>query len=319
VQFADRLVTAVKRAGNPVVVGVDPRVEDLPEGFLDRFPADRAGLADAFRVFGRGVVDAVAGRAPAVKFQSAFYEMFGPEGMAALHDSAAYAREHGLVVILDGKRNDIGSTAEAYARAYVGRSPVGDRFEPAWPADATTVNPYLGSDGVVPFIKAAGRENKGLFVLVRTSNASAGEFQDLVADGRPLYRHVASHLARWAEEHRGESGYSFVGAVVGATYPGELAELRDALPGVPFLVPGYGAQGGSAAGVAAAFDADGLGAVVSSSRALTFAYQRPAFARFARDWQRAIQEALAEMIEDLALNTSAGRLRVEAGANATNP
>src|SRR5262249_15059512 len=154
------------------------------------------------------------------------------------------------------------------------------RLEPAWAADALTVNPYLGSDGIDPFVRAAARENKGGFVLVRTSNATAGEFQDLVADGKPGYPHVADHPARWPADHRGASGYSLVGAVVGATYPGQLAELRGALPGVVFLVPGYGAQGGSAAAVAAAFDDDGLGALVSSSRGLTFAYQRPASARF---------------------------------------
>jgi orotidine-5'-phosphate decarboxylase len=308
VHFADRLWTAARRVGNPVMVGIDPRVEDLPAGFLDGFPADRPGVSDALRVFGRGVVDAVAGRVPAVKFQAAFYEAYGPEGIAALHDTARHAKEQGLIVVIDGKRNDIGSTAEAYARAYLGKMPVGDRFEPAWQADALTVNPYLGSDGVAPFVKVAAREHKGVFVLVRTSNATAGEFQDLVADGRPVYRHVAERLARWAAGHRGDSGYSLVGAVVGATYPEQLAELRQALPGVLFLVPGYGAQGGSAADTAAAFDADGFGAVVNNSRGLTFAYKRPAFARFGDDWQRAIQEAVREMVEDLALNTTSGRL-----------
>lgn len=312
-QFADRLITAIRRVGNPVLVGIDPRVEDLPPGFLDKFPAGRAGVAEAFREFGCGVVDAVAGLAPAVKFQSAFYEMFGPEGVAALHASAEHARGRGLVVVMDAKRGDIGSTAEAYARAYLGRSPVGESLEPAWSADALTVNPYLGSDGIAPFIKVAARENKGLFVLVRTSNATAGEFQDLIADGKPIYRHVAEHLARWGADHVGESGYSLAGAVVGATYPGQLAELREALPGVLFLVPGYGAQGGSAADTAAAFDADGLGAIVNSSRGLTFAYQRPAFARFGADWQRAIQEAVREMADDLALNTTTGRLRAAQG------
>jgi orotidine-5'-phosphate decarboxylase len=309
VQFADRLITAVRRVGNPILVGIDPRTEDLPKGFLDRFPEDRAGVAEAIRAFGRDVIDAVAGAVPGVKLQAAFYEMYGPEGVAALHETASYAKEHGLIVILDGKRNDIGSTAEAYARAYLGKVPVGDRFEPSWQADAVTVNPYLGGDGVLPFVKVAARENKGVFVLVRTSNATAGEFQDLVANGRPVYRHVADHLARWAADRQGESGYSLVGAVVGATYPEQLAELRGALPGVLFLVPGYGAQGGSAADVAAAFDDHGLGAVINSSRGLTFAYKRPDLARFGADWQGAVREAVREMVDDLALNTTSGRLR----------
>ena len=256
------------------------------------------------------MVDVVASQVPAVKFQAAYYEAYGPEGLSALHATAASARSKGLIVLIDGKRNDIGSTAEAYARAYLGRVPVGDRTEPSWEADALTVNPYLGSDGIAPFIATAEAEGKGLFVLVRTSNPSAGEFQDLVADGRPLYRHVAEHLARWAEPVRGASGYSLVGAVVGATYPEELAELRGAMPGVPFLVPGYGAQGGTAADVAAAFDANGLGAIVNNSRGLTFAYKKPAYrSRFGDDWQRAIDQALGDMIDDLAANTPAGRLR----------
>ena len=309
VQFADRLILAIRQVGNPVLVGIDPRVEDLPKGFLDKFPKDRGGVAEAFRTFGCGVVDAVAGLAPAVKFQAAFYEMYGPEGFQALHATAAHAKERGLIVIMDGKRNDIGSTAEAYARAYLGKVAVGDQFEPSWTVDALTVNPYLGSDGIDPFVKVAARENKGLFVLVRTSNASAGEFQDLISDGKPVYRHVADHLRRWAAGHRGTAGYSFVGAVVGATYPEQLAELRQRLPGILFLVPGFGAQGGTAADVASAFDDEGLGAIINSSRGLTFAYKRPEFARFGDDWQRAIQAAVREMAEDLVLNTTSGKLR----------
>jgi orotidine-5'-phosphate decarboxylase len=158
-------------------------------------------------------------------------------------------------------------------------------------------------------VKVASRENKGVFVLVRTSNASAGEFQDLVTDGRPLYRHVAERLAKWAADHHGQAGYSLVGAVVGATYPEQLDELRKALPGVLFLVPGYGTQGGSAEDVAAAFDDDGYGAIVNSSRGITFAYKRREYARFGGDWQSAIREAVREMVEDLALNTNASRLR----------
>ena len=308
--YADRLVEAVRRAGNPVCVGIDPRPEDLPPGMLDGFPGDRAGVAAAMGEFGRGVIDVVAGRVGVVKFQAAFYEAYGPEGMMALGSTIRHARGRGLLVILDGKRNDIGSTAEAYARAYLGKVPVGGAFVPSWDADAITVNPYLGGDGVAPFVKVAAREGKGLFVLARTSNASAREFQDLVADGKPVYRHVADRLAGWAAPHRGESGYSLVGAVVGATYPAELAELRAAMPGVPFLVPGYGTQGGSAADVAPAFDAGGLGAIVNNSRGLIFAYNGSKYkTKYANNWQGAVEAALAEMVDDLAAHTPAGGLR----------
>ena len=257
----------------------------------------------------------VAPLVPAVKFQSAFYEAYGPLGVAALHASVETARAKGLIAIVDGKRNDIGSTAEAYARGYLGKVPVGGSYEPSWHADALTVNPYLGSDGVMPFVKVAAREHKGVFVLVRTSNASAGEFQDLVADGRPLYRHVADRLRQWAAPYRSESGYSLVGAVVGATYPGQLAELREALPGIPLLVPGYGTQGGTSRDVAAAFDSDGLGALISNSRGITHAFERPAYrARFADHWQAAIERAVRDMIADLAANTTSSRLQLAATA-----
>ncbi len=197
-----------------------------------------------------------------------------------------YASQRGLIVIFDGKRNDIGSTAEAYAEGYLGRPRVGDQPLRSWEADAITVNPYLGTDGIQPFVDVAAREGGGLFVLVRTSNPSAGEFQDLDCGGRPLYRHVAESTARWAADHRGASGYSLVGAVVGATSPTQLAELREALPGVPFLVPGYGSQGGTARDVAAAFDEDGLGALINNSRGIIFAHARPAYRdRYGSDWQ----------------------------------
>ncbi|CAN5891855.1 orotidine-5'-phosphate decarboxylase [soil metagenome] len=310
--FADRLRMAIRATRNPVVVGIDPRPENLPTGFLDRFSPHRAGVAEALGQFGKDVVDVVAGKVPAVKFQAAFYEAYGPEGFAALHRSAQYARERGLIVIIDGKRNDIGSTAEAYARAYLGKVPIEGRYQATWEADALTINPYLGSDGVVPFVKVATREGKGVFVLVRTSNASAGDFQDLICDGRPIYRHVADRLAGWAAPHRGESGYSLVGAVVGATYPQQLAELRDALPGVLFLIPGYGSQGAVALDIAEAFDEQGFGAIVNNSRALVFAYERAELReRFAGNWQGAVEHALGEMIEDLAANTPAGRLRLD--------
>ncbi len=308
--FVDRLFSGIRRVGTPVVVGIDPRPEELPPGFLEKFPSDREGVTAALERFGCDVVDVVSPLVAAVKFQAAFYEAYGPAGYAALHDTVDYARSKGLIVILDVKRNDIGSTAEAYARGYLGKVPIGEAFESSWQADAITINPYLGSDGVNPFVKLAAREHKGLFILVRTSNNSAGEFQDLVADGRKLYQHVAERVARWGAAHRGESGYSLVGAVVGATYPQQLAELRQSLPGVLLLVPGYGTQGASSLEVAPAFDENGLGAIVNNSRGITFAYERPAYhARFGDNWQAAIAQAVTDMIDDLAANTNAGRLR----------
>ena len=312
--FADRLFEAVRVAGNPICVGIDPRPADLPPGFVGRYPADRVGVARALADFGAEVVDAVAGLVPVVKFQAAFYEVYGPEGFAALHRTAQKAHAKGLIVIMDGKRNDIGSTAEAYAQAYLGRVAGPDGPEPTWPVDALTVNPYLGSDGIAPFVRVAAEEGKGLFILARTSNPSAREFQDLPVDGRPLYRHVAGRIADWARPHVGRSGSSLVGAVVGATYPAELVELRRELPGVPFLVPGYGAQGGTAADVAGAFTPDGLGAIVNSSRGITFAANQPAAReRFGADWQGAVVAAVHAMAADLAEHTPAGRLRDGSG------
>jgi orotidine-5'-phosphate decarboxylase len=310
VHFVDRLFAAVRRVGNPVLVGIDPRPEELPAGYLDRFPEDPVGICEALRRFGDEVIDVVAPMVSAVKFQLAFYEAYGPPGVAALHASVESAHAKGLIVIVDGKRNDIGSTAEAYARGYLGKVPVGGSYARSWNADALTVNPYLGSDGVLPFVKVAAREQKGVFILVRTSNASAGEFQDLVAGGRRLYQHVADRLGQWAAPYVGESGYSLVGAVVGATYPGQLAELRGTLTGIPLLVPGYGTQGGTSRDVAAAFDEHGLGALINNSRGITHAFERPAYrARFADRWQAAIEQAVRDMIEDLAANTNAGQLR----------
>lgn len=308
--FAERLIEKVRAVGNPVLVGIDPRLESLPESLRKGREATRKVAAEIFREFGRGVIDVVADKVAAVKFQAAFYEQFGPEGMEALRDSLEYAQNRGLITIFDGKRNDIGSTAEAYARAYLGKVDVGGGWERIWRADAITVNPYLGSDGIDPFVQVARAEENGIFALVRTSNASAGEFQDLIADGKSIDRHVAARLAEWSSADRGPSGYGLLGAVVGATYPEQLAEFRDALPGVWFLVPGYGAQGGSAEDVAGAFDEDGLGAIVNNSRGVTLAFNRADLrGRFGEDWQRAIDAALDEMIADLAANTRAGRLR----------
>ena len=303
--FADRLNAAVRRVGNPILAGIDPRADQLPDGLLGRYPETLAGVASAFEAFGRGVAEALAGVVPAVKLQSAFYEAYGAPGVAALNATAAHARGLGLIVIIDGKRNDIGSTAEAYATAYLGRSRVGNTTQAAWEADALTINPYLGLDGIAPFAEVAAAEGKGLYVLVRTSNPSAGDFQDLKADGKTIYRHVADRLNMLGDKYLSPSGESLIGAVVGATYPHQLVELRAAMPRAPLLIPGYGAQGGTAADVRPAFHADGLGALVNNSRGLTFAY-RNAGAREAHgeDWQAAIVAAARAMALDLSIEVA---------------
>jgi orotidine-5'-phosphate decarboxylase len=296
--FGDRLAQAVRKKSNPVLVGIDPRPDQFPSGWVDRFQGD---VIQATREFGQEVLRTVAPLVPAVKFQMAFYEALGPAGLQALEETARTARELGLIVILDGKRNDIGSTAVAYAEAYVGSPrPSAGNPSPIWTSDALTINPYLGSEGITPFLNAAAAAGTGLFLLVRTSNPSAGEFQDLVADGKPVYRHVADRLVALAKPHSGQYGYSALGAVVGATSPAQLEELRGVLQGIWILVPGYGAQGGTAKDVAVAFDSKGLGAIVNNSRGITFAYSKPEYAtRYGSDWQGAVREATQRMIDDL--------------------
>jgi orotidine-5'-phosphate decarboxylase len=242
------------------------------------------------------VIDVVAHLVPAVKPQAAFFEELGPPGMAALADVMAYARQSGLLVILDGKRNDIGSTATAYARAYLGAE------SSPWGADALTVSPYLGADSIEPFVETGRNRGSGIFVLVKTSNPGGAQFQDLVCDGRPLYRHVAEFVERLAAAGAGASGYGDVGAVVGATWPEQLAELRQAMPHAWILIPGFGSQGGTARDVAGGFDSRGLGAVVNNSRGIIFAHARPDYAsRFKPDdWQQAVEAATREMIAALA-------------------
>ncbi|MEX2113880.1 MAG: orotidine-5'-phosphate decarboxylase [Pirellulales bacterium] len=304
--FADRLADAVRRVGNPVLVGLDPRYEQLPSGLRSGDVSDPRHRALAFGAFCRGVIDVVADLVPAVKPQAAFFEQLGPEGMVALADVTAYARAKNLLVILDGKRNDIGSTAAAYADGYLG-----DATNSAWGADALTVSPYLGDDSLTPFVDTARQRGAGVFVLVKTSNPGGKTFQDLVADGRPLYRHVADHVERLAVETVGRCGYGLVGAVVGATYPAQAAELRAAMPHSWFLVPGFGSQGGTAHDVAGAFDAQGLGAIVNNSRGIIFAHARREYAaRFGDDrWQEAVEAATREMMAQLAADTPAGILR----------
>jgi orotidine-5'-phosphate decarboxylase len=312
VHFADRLGEAVRAKGNATLVGIDPRPENLPTALKQTLSGNPGEIGRAFTSFGTEVVDVVAPLVPAVKFQAAFYEAFGLEGIEALARSIQYARKKGLIVIFDGKRNDIGSTAEAYAKGYLETPEAGSSQSARWDADALTISPYLGGDGVKPFVDVAAKHQKGVFALVRTSNPSARDFQDLVAGGKPLYRHVAEKLRDWAEPQRGSSGYSLLGAVVGATYPAELAELREALPGILFLVPGYGSQGGKAADVAAAFDDDGMGAIVNNSRGVTFAYERPQYAeKYKGNWQACIEQAVHDMNADLAAHTNTGKLKAQ--------
>lgn len=302
--FADRLDAAMRRCHNPVLVGLDPRAESLPEGLLPP-GASTSEKAAAYGCFCRGVIDVVAPLVPAVKPQAAFFEQLGPAGMSVLAEVIAYAEQHGLLVILDGKRNDIGSTASAYADGMLGSG-----GESVWGADAATVSPYLGDDSLRPFIDVAVKRRAGIFVLVKTSNPGGRMFQDLMADGKPLYRHVAAYVESQAVETIGTAGYGAVGAVVGATYPAQLAELRAAMPHSMLLVPGYGSQGGTARDVAAAFDAQGGGAIVNNSRGIIFAHAKKPYAeRFgAARWQSAVEAATQDMIAQLRAETPAGRL-----------
>jgi len=302
--FADRLGEAVCRRGNPVLVGLDPRWDCLPLSFRQRHGTpSHMEIAAAYRAFCEGVIDVVAPLVPCVKPQAAFFEDSGPEGMRALAYVIAYARQRGLLVILDGKRNDIGSTAAAYASAYLGA-------DSPWGADALTVSPYLGDDSLSPFVSVAQERGAGVFVLVKTSNPGGGLFQDLDVGGLTLYRRVAAFVEQLAGSTLGTCGYGAVGAVAGATYPAQLSELRAAMPHTWFLVPGVGAQGATARDVAGAFDPAGLGAVVNSSRGIIFAHSRKEFKdRFSdRDWQRAVEAATHQLIEELRGETPAGRL-----------
>ena len=298
--FADRLDEAVARTGNPCLVGLDPHVDLLPPEFAAaRTGNSRAERARAAADFLCEVIDLAKGRIPAVKPQSALFEIHGPEGAQAWERVVRHARASGLLVIGDVKRGDIDSTARAYARAFLEEDP----SSPGASCDAITVNPYLGGDSVRPFLETCANSGKGLFVLVRTSNPGSAQFQD---HGTPrLYERVADAVVEWGRELVGSSGLSSVGAVVGATHPAELASLRARMPTVPFLIPGYGAQGAGAAEVLGGFLAGGRGTLVNSSRAVLFAWREPRFA--GRPWREATQVALDEMIAALGPSRATAR------------
>lgn len=299
--FADRLHDAVRQKGTAALVGLDPRFDQLPTSLVanarSRGGGDAAIVARAFEEFCIRLIDVVAPLVPAVKPQSAFFEQYGPDGYGVLARVIAYARQQNLIVILDAKRGDIGSTAEAYAAGLLG----GADPESPWQADALTVNPYLGSDTLEPFVRRAQNVGGGIYVLVRTSNPGAATFQDHSQDGKRLFETVAATVEQLSEQSTGCGGYGPIGAVVGATYPAELEALRKAMPHVPLLVPGYGSQGGSATDVAAAFDQKGLGALINSSRAINFAFRDKIYAeRFQEsDWEQAAEAATKKMIAEL--------------------
>ncbi len=277
----DKLIEAIISKGyNPTVVGLDPKLDYVPRFILEKYITEEdpfGGAAAALFEFNKTVIDSLCDIVPAVKPQSAYYEMYGTEGIKCLKKTMEYAQEKGMYVILDAKRGDIGATAEAYSHAYLGVTAIGERKYRAFSPDSLTVNPYLGTDGLRPFVKDAEENDRSLFILVKTSNPSGVELQDLIVDGEHIYEKTAALVRGLGEESIGKYGYSRVGAVVGATYPEQISELREKLPNTFFLVPGYGAQGGKAEDVALAFDKNRLGAIVNSSRGIMCAYKKGAW------------------------------------------
>jgi len=299
----NQLVKKIQKTNAPIVVGLDPMLSYIPqhiqEAAFREYGETLEGAAEAIWQFNKGIVDATYDLIPAVKPQIAMYEQFGIPGMVAYQKTVDYCREKELVVIGDIKRGDIGSTSEAYAIGHLGKAQVGAESFYGFNEDFATVNPYLGSDGIKPFIKVCKEENKGLFILVKTSNPSSGEFQDQLIDGRPLYELVGEKVAEWGEEHMGNA-YSYIGAVVGATYPKMGRTLRKIMPKTFILVPGYGAQGGKGADLVHFFNEDGLGAIVNSSRGIIAAYKQDAYQGFGADnFQDASRQAVLDMVADI--------------------
>lgn len=307
--YSARLDEQIRQKRTPALVGLDPRWSLIPDTIRNGKSANFAGRAEAYREFCCELIDVVSPLVPAVKPQVAFFEQLGPDGIHALQAIMTYARKSGLIVIADAKRGDIGSTATAYAEAWIAGD---DPNSAAFPSDALTINPYLGSDTLTPFVQTAVAHGAGVYVLVRTSNPGAGVFQDgRLDDGRQLFEKVADEVESLNKQHRGSDQYGPVGAVVGATWPHELKDLRHRMPCTPLLVPGYGSQGGTAADVAHAFDENGTGGLINSSRGINFAWHQPRFAQeFSPDqWRQAVEAATHAMISDLATHTPAAALR----------
>ena len=274
----DILINKIKEKNNPTVAGLDPKLDYIPDDIkqeaFKKYGETFEGAANALFEFNKTLIDHLCDIVPAVKPQAAYYEMYGAEGIKCLKKTIDYAKSNGMYVILDAKRGDIGATSEAYASAYLGRTKIGITETAAFDADCMTVNPYLGTDGIAPFVKQCDENKKGIFVLVKTSNKSSGELQDLKSGGKHIYEHMAELVKEWGSSVVGTYGYSSVGAVVGATYPEQAEQLRRLMPRTYFLVPGYGAQGGGAKDVRPCFNEDGLGAIVNASRSIMCAYMK---------------------------------------------
>lgn len=270
----DQLIEKIKIMKNPTVIGLDPRYEMLPKCVKDKYPKTLEGVGQAIIEYNKALIDAIYDIIPAIKPQIAFYEMYGIPGMQAFKVTCEYAKQKGMFVIADIKRGDIGSTAQGYSNAYLGKTKIEENEQSLYDIDFVTVNPYMGTDCVKPFIDDCKKYNKGLFILVKTSNPSSGELQDVkLENGEEVYTRVAKYVEKWGEELRGEYNYSSISAVVGATYPEQLKQLRQIAPHTYFLIPGYGAQGGKAEDIALGFDENGLGGIVNASRSLMCAYK----------------------------------------------
>ena len=298
-----QLIEKIQKTKAPICVGLDPMLNYIPEHILKKsfgdFGETLEGAADAIWNFNKEIVDHTFDLIPSVKPQIAMYEQFGIEGLKVYEKTVRYCQDKGLLVIGDAKRGDIGSTSAAYATAHLGKVKVGNSVCTAFNTEFLTVNPYLGTDGVKPFVDVCKAEDKGLFVLVKTSNPSSGEFQDKLVDGRPVYELVADKVVEWGADCM-DGAYSNVGAVVGATYPEMSAILRKLMPNTYFLVPGYGAQGGTAKDLKPCFNEDGLGAIVNSSRGIIAAYKQEQYARFgAEHFAEASRQAVLDMVADI--------------------
>lgn len=300
----NKLVAQIKKTNAPIVVGLDPTLKMIPEHIqkkaFEEYGANLEGAGEAVWQFNKAIIDATYDLIPAVKPQIAMYEQFGIPGMIAFKKTVDYCKQKGLVVIGDIKRGDIGSTSEAYAVGHLGKVSIAGNSFYGFDEDFVTVNPYLGSDGVNPFLKVCKEENKGMFILVKTSNPSSGEFQDQMIGEKTLYHLVGEMVDKWGSEHMGDD-YSYVGAVVGATYPEIGKIMRKVMPKSYILVPGYGAQGGKGKDLAHFFNEDGLGAIINSSRGIIAAYQQEAYAKFGpENFADASRQAVIDMREDIA-------------------